>query len=396
MNSIPLRLFCGTLTALLSSVFYSTAAAELAPQIHGALTQGYNWTQGNNYYGLSQGSGNSFSEVAINAQSVLAPGLLVSGQLNAQRAGATDDGKLRVDYAQLDYLITTSAHSDIGLRVGTVKNPYGFSNTVRDVVFSRPGITMPSSIYFDGNGYRNLFFSSDGAQAYGHFALNGEPGEWTVGWVAKYDANDDFAAALAGSAAPTHIEVNQFLTAQWLQDWADGRFRTGVSYLRIGLDASVDTGEEQPYKSFIDADIYVLSAQWQLQQWLLTTELRYNDNTVGGSGGRSDSSNEGGYLQLRWMPSAKLSYYGRYDTSFADSSDRDGRDYAAAADGRTRYSRFGYDGTLGLAWKPTSRWGVFAEYHYVYGTHNLPVADNVGRSVDPHWQLLLIMLGYRF
>lgn len=398
MSNTRIRDFYGALATLLATATLvpQTAVAEFAPDIHGALTLGYNWSQGNNYFGDSQGNGKSFSEVAINGQSQLASGLLVSGQLNARRAGATDNGKLRVDYAQLDYQVITSSQVDFGLRVGTVKNAYGFSNTVRDVVFSRPGITMPSSIYFDGNGYRDLFFSSNGAQAYGHFSINDQPGEWTVGWVARYNANEEFAAALSGSTAGTKIDVNQFVTAQWLQEWADGRFRTGVSYLRIGLDASVDIGEDKPYKSFVDADIYVLSAQWQLPQWLLTTEYRFNDNSVGGNGERTGTTNDGGYLQLRWMPSAKLSYYGRYDVSFSDRSDRDGRDYAALADGLSRYERFGHDGTLGLAWKPQPQWGVYAEYHYVYGTHNLPQADNAGESVDSHWQLFLLMLGYRF
>ncbi len=372
------------------------ALAEFAPPIHGAMALGYNWTQGNNYFGDSENEGASFSEFTVNSQAVIRPRLLASGQVNARRAGSGEPGTLRVDYAQLDYQIIAETRHDFGLRVGTVKNPYGFFNTTRDVVFSRPGITMPSSVYFDGNGYRDLFFSSDGAQLYGHFSLNDEPGEWTLGWVARYNANDEFGTALVGSTFPTDIEVSQFLTAQWLQDWAGGRFRTGLSYLRVGLDVEVDTGEETPFNSSIDADIYVVSAQWQLPTCLLTTELRYNDNSVSSRGENSTSSNDGGYLQLRWMPSAQLSFFGRYDVSYSDRDDRDGREYAADAEGRSRYSRFGHDGTLGMAWKPTNRWGVYAEYHYVYGTHNLPRADNLDETLDPHWQLLMVMLGYRF
>lgn len=374
----------------------ASASAQITLDTHAALALGYNWSDGSNYLGSSQGNGSSFTEVAVNAQSVLLPRLLASGQLNARRAGKTDDGSLQVDYAQLDYQVQTASGVDFGLRVGRVKNPYGFSNTVRDVVFSRPGITMPSSIYFDGNGYRDLYFSSDGAQAYGHFTLNGEPGEWTVGWAMPYDGTDEFVQALTGSTNPTEIEVTQFFTAQWLQDWADGQFRTGVSYLRIGVDAEIDIGADSPFISKLDVDSYVLSGQWQLPQWLLTTELRYNDNSYAGTGGKGHGSNDGGYLQLRWMPSGKLSYYGRYDLTYTDRSDRSGREYAAAQEGRERYRRFGHDGALGLAWKPSSQWGLYAEYHYVYGTANVPAAENATIQRDPHWQLLLIMLGYRF
>ncbi len=86
-------------------------------------------------------------------------------QLLSRQAGESSKGGIRIDYGFLDYTAITSEAKEFGVRLGRIKNPFGFYNDTRDVPFTRPSILLPQSIYFDRA--RNLAMASDGVQFYG-------------------------------------------------------------------------------------------------------------------------------------------------------------------------------------------------------------------------------------
>src|SRR5258708_13524927 len=110
---------------------------------------------------------------------------LLMGALGAIRAaGATDTGVARLDYALMDYRIVSGADASAGIRIGKVKNPLGFFNETRDVIFTRPSILLPF-IYSDNQNQRDLVFAAPGEQLHGS-AVRGRP-QWAATGTASAD-----------------------------------------------------------------------------------------------------------------------------------------------------------------------------------------------------------------
>ncbi|MGJ8668251.1 MAG: hypothetical protein ACSHXK_02075 [Oceanococcus sp.] len=386
---------------LLSACLLATplhAAIEL--DIHGSMAQGYIITEGNNAEGSSLNGSRDWYEVAINGRTSITPRLLVSGQLMARRSGMGDDGGLRVDYAQLDYQFWTGIGGDFGARVGKLKNPYGFYNDTRDVVFSRPGITMPSSVYFDAAGIRDVLFSSEGVQGYGSLQRGSNSTEWTLGWARDYDATDAFSRSTAENGLLGKVEIQNFVLGQVVQNFSSERYRAGLSYLSADVVFAPSDPTSFPAIT-LTADLWVVSLQMQGERFLLTSELRYSDVQFNAGVGLQSTKSDGVYVQYRRFFSPEFDWYLRYDVSFEDRNDRDGRERASRpaspfSPASSRESAFSREHVVGLSWRPSEHWGVFAEYHYIDGTSQVSALENSGRELDRYWQKTLLMLAYRF
>jgi hypothetical protein len=141
-------------------------------QAHGFLSQGYTYTSGNDFFGNSQGDGSlDFTELGLNILGHPWPNLLVAVQGLYRNAAGSDQEDFRLDYANLDYHLLLGEHGKLGVRLGRVKNPFALYNETRDVIWTRPGVLLPQSIYFDALALRQPEISSDGGILYGRYAL---------------------------------------------------------------------------------------------------------------------------------------------------------------------------------------------------------------------------------
>ncbi len=376
------------------------AAAEFAMPpltIHGALAQAYVRSTGNNYFGSSTGSGSrDFYEVAINGNMSLHPKLLLTGQLMSRQAGSVDDSRIRVDYFQMDYQILTEPSGSFGIRLGKLKNPYGLYNASRDVVFSRPGITMPASVYFTGLGLRDLLFSTEAAHIYGSWQWGQTVSELVLGAAPKFDATSIFVRAFGSAGLEgTRIKARDFYVGQWAQDWGLGRFRTALSYL--GARLAVESSDPDAFipVTGLDADVWVASMQWQNPYSSFTAEYVLASTCSKTVQGDVCGDLDGIYAQYRRILNTDLAGYLRYDLRWLDRNDRSGREYEEET-GMPRETRYSRDHVLGLDWKFSPGWGLFGEYHYIVGAAQANPVENQGRELDDRSQMVLIMLGYRF
>lgn len=387
--NIRIKALCAlTLSSTMSSVL---AHAQPELDVHGAVATGYIKSTGNNYLsGNTLGTSKVF-EVAINARTSLSPEILVAGQLMARDYGTSDDGRMRLDYLQLDYQFWRSLAGSAGLRVGKLKNPVGFYNDSRDIVFSRPGILLPS-VYLEDTGIRDLLFASEGAQAYSHWESGPMLSHLVLGWGRERDATEEFERA-AGTTLGGDVNIDHLLMAQWIGEWSGGTLRTGLSYfggvLRLRPYA-VTTPVTQ-----LDADLWVLSLQRLWSSGSLTAEYRLTDTSMVSAGNRSKSKADAAYVQYRRQFDLRWSGYARYDLNFLDRNDRQGY-RAQHLSGAPRHTRFSRSHVLGMQWAPSSSWGVFAEFHYVDGTGNVRAQDNVGRELERYWTMGLLMIAYQF
>ncbi len=369
-------------------------ALKLETQYQGFASQGVVTSNGNNLFGKSTSGTLSFYEYGINGSVSPGYGLLLSGQVLLRDAGASDNEGLRIDYALLDYQIIRRPDFNFGLRAGRVKNPLGLYNESRDVIFTRPGITLPESIYIDGQGFRRIIFSSDGGQAYGSYTLGNHTASLVAGLGLSRTATEDEERQAFGGPFPGQLRFRNFRVAR-LQDEIDGgRWRLALSYLQNRLVLNPDPGI--PFSGAFTYRSYSASAQRNWEKISLTAEYLINKTTgFINPIGPVRAQGDGGYLQAEYRFLPTWSALARYDLSFVNSHDRNGSEFAAQTGG-DRHSQFAKDATLGLDWRPNAHWGVWGEFHLIDGTSSVSALDNPSGARKARWNALLLMAAYRF
>lgn len=372
----------------------SVPAAALDYQLHGFAAQGLVNSEGNDYYGDSTRTSLDYYEAGLNGSANLGYGLLLAAQGMARDAGATDDGHLRLDYALLDYQFIDSAAANGGIRLGRVKNPFGFYNDARDVVFTRPGILMPQ-LYFESAGIRSLLFSSDGGQLYGNAAVGDHEVSAALSIARNRHLSDIEKRQLGGSDVfdDVHIEVEDLRSAKLQDEFDGGRVKLALSY----IGATLRVHGETPFVGTLDADFYVLSARYDAARFSLISEyaLIKTKSALPGLGMTERNTGDSLYVQADWRCTPEWTLYLRHDMNFGDRGDRNGRE-AETETGADRHTKFSHDSVLGVNWRYDTHWGVWLEGHLIDGSGSVPLADNPDPAREAHWSLFAAMIGYRF
>lgn len=372
-------------------------------QIHGFASQAYITTSDNDVFGNSDKGGSfGLTEAGLNASVRPLPKLQLSAQVLSRRAGEGSTGSPRLDYGFLDYRVYSHEVNQFGIRVGRLKNPFGFYNDTRDVPFTRPSILLPQSIYFDRT--RNLALSADSVQLYGETAVSNWGTISTQFGVILPIVNDkdtEKAVFFPGMNGDLTREVSYI--GRGLYETNDKRLRLAVS--GIWLDAGYNpmandrVAKQSVASGSLQFSPIYLSAQYNAERWTLTSEyaLRhfmykdFKNNALDST----DFFGESFYFQGEYRFTPKWEAILRYDVLFTDRDDRDGKRFAAATGGPAD-SRFAKDITVGLRWNVTPQFMLRAEYHHVNGTGWLSTLDNVRGSTHQHWDLFAIQGSYRF
>lgn len=380
-RSVPLALGTALSALLLASPAWAGHEEDttMALEYHGFASVGYIASRGNHFYGDTQhGGAADYYETGVNGFATLNHHVSVAGQILARKAGNTDDGQARVDYGFVDVHAPRNGELDYGLRVGRVRNPFGLYNETRDVVFTRPSILLPQSVYFEGNGIRELLFSSDAVQLYGSVAGDEHLTSFKVSQARSGPASDLTLRNLTGGTIPanTDARVVHPLFAQVLHERGHGRQRYAYSYANLGMRGAL-SGDAFD----LQARVSIWSAQFNEENWSLTSEYQRTDigSVVAGLASRNRS--DGIYVQYQYRFSPQWTGLLRHDVSYGDRDNRS-----------IRVSR---DTAVGLIWRPRDNVQVNAEYHLIRGVDGIPLVDNPnGRTART--DLLALMVGLRF
>ena len=367
-------------------------------QIHGFASQSFIKTTDNDVFGNSSGDGNfGFTEIGMNALLRPLPRLQLSAQGLSRRAGAGTSATPRLDFAFADYRLFSQETNQFGIRIGRLKNPFGFYNDTRDVAFTRPSILLPQSIYFDR--VRNVGLSADAVQFYGETS-HVEYGSFSTqfGVVRPIVGDKDTEIALMGKA-PGNLSPDLSFIGRGIYETNGGRFRLALSGILMNIN--YDPAQIDPLRpgSIQFSPVY-LSAQYNAERWSLTSEYALRPFRYKNFNNRNldsqDFTGESFYFQGVYRFSTKWEALLRYDVLFTDRKDRDGKEWAAAT-GLPSYSRFARDITVGLRWNVTPAFMLRTEYHRVNGTAWLSTLDNpVPGDTSQHWNLFAIQASYRF
>jgi hypothetical protein len=385
---------------LLACVATAVQAADSLPdgvQLHGFASQSVIGTDHNNFFGNTENSASlGFTELGANISWRINPHVQISAQALSRRAGETDNGDLRIDYATLDLTAYADETSRYGVYLGKIKNPYGLYNETRDVAFARPSILLPQSIYLDR--IRNFALSSVGA---GVYAQNSLPlGDLSMQFSAvRPDVSDqESEASFLGKSQTSSFNSKTSYIGRALLERDDGRLKLAVTGIHVNV--AYQPGLNDPLQAGgIKLTSWVVSGQYNAENWILTSEYSVNHNVNRGFGAFfPDGSIRGTsyYLQGAYTLTPKWSVLARYDVIIANNKDRNGEAFQAAT-GLPAYSRFARDWTAGVTYNASRNWQLRGELHHVDGTFWLPYGDNTNpASTTQNWNMWLLQAAYRF
>lgn len=363
---------------------------------HGFVSQGYVDTSANNYLGDSEDGSLDFHEAGINAAWEASSELLLSGQLLYRRAGDTNPKGTRIDYAILDWRVFDDMASGAGLRVGRLKNPYGFYSETRDVAATRPGVLLPEGVYSDYQ--RELVHSIDSMGFYSYFNFD----DGTVTLDANYGQpilhDDTVKALLNGVTTQGKLNNERALVSRVIYEESTGTWRLGISNSQFSADFEPGAGE--PFQSSdVKFNQSLISGEYNWQDWQFVAEYFWrsiNYNEVFGS----DLSYRGNgfYTQLNYRLNAQWTVYTRKEETYLDKHDKDGSKFAADSFfTRPAYDAFSKDLVFGVRLQPTVNWTVGVEYHRIDGTFLLPFKENPSSADRKRkWEMFLLQAAYRF
>ncbi len=388
--------FAWSLVLVLFSVQSHTLELPEGFQIHGFASQGYILTSDNNFFGDSDDQGSlDFTELGINASWLMARRFQLSGQLLSRRAGEGHEGDIQLDYGLADYNFLSAADRRLGVRIGRFKNPLGLYNDTRDVAFTRPGILLPQSLYFDRT--RTLALSADGVEFYAEHR-NGI-GDFFLELGAGLPQVDDLDTELSllGRDFPGDLDNDVSYIGRLLYERDGGRLRFGLSgaLVNIGYQPNLVDPLE---RGSIRFQPWILSAQYNAERWSLTGEYALRRFKFQDFGAIPDMEFDGEsyYAQFTYRINSNWEAMLRYDLLYSDRDDRDGREFEART-GRPAHTRFAKDWTVGLRWDVTPTLMLRTEVHRVDGSGWLPPQDNPDTlSIKRRWELFGILASYRF
>lgn len=350
---------------------------------NGFISQAFLKSQGNNLYGDSRNGSFELMEAAINSNWRFSNRLHFAGQLITRDAGNADNGDVTIDYLFADYKLAENDQSGLGIRLGRVRNNYGFYNDTRDVIFTRPTIIMPQAVYFEGNGLREFLFSSDGMQLYGYWDKSHHSTHFSLSMGLDKELPQDSLNTLTGaSRLYRDAKIKSPVFAQLMHIREGGKTRYAIS----GFDTAIraDTTLPGGLATTLEATGIVLSAERNYQQWSFNAE--YSFAQVNGYTANSqikDADSKTFYLQSRY----------RFNSAFIATLRYEHGSYDDDEIGNISNTKHW---VVGLQWSPTPAWLFAFDLYSIEGTGGIPTIDNQNRDQEKYTTLAAAMIAYRF
>lgn len=425
-----------------ASAALSTEASALEwldgkAQLHGFAGQGATYTDHYNVFGTSRDVSLDFREIGLTSSLKPFPNLLISAQGLYRDAGGSDEQGVRLDFAQADYSAPLFDSSLVlGVRGGRVKIPFGLYNDTRDMMWTRPSVMLPQSVYFDTLALRQAMLAADGGMFYGRFTqgdhrfgwefLAAEPQDNTGGTpeflsgVANQDAKSPPKAAIPGviskpgRSAEGRFSGRPMLMGRAYYEWMGGRAKAMFSIIDLDRDF---TSASPFYPNGNTRVTYPLfSAQYNAENWSLTGEYGWVNTSRSGYQDElrelptwQNNTMESFYVQGEYRFTPNFSAVLRYDVLHLNRDDRGGKELSRLSGGEfAPYRFYARDLTVGVRWSFARNFLWAADYHYVNGTAWLNQTDNAAlyqigpastlrNSEGPsHFNLFTSMVSVRF
>lgn len=380
-------------------------------QVHGFLGQGFTYTDHNQVFGTSQDVSLDFREMGVNASVKLLPNLRISAQGLYRDTGGSDTLGTRLDFAQVDYSAPLfDSALVLGVRGGRVKVPFGLYNDTRDVLWTRPTVLLPQSIYFDTLALRQAMISADGGVLYGRYT-HGEHRLNLEFMAAQPQDNVGGAPAfLTGLPnAQGELDGRAMFIGRALYEWMGGRGRLMFSV--VDLDRDFHSSSPTTPSGNVKVMYPLFSGQYNAERWSLTAEYGWIDAQRSNNlPTLTKSPSENFYVQGEYRFTQDITGVLRYDVFHVSRDDRGGDELSRIASAQLsqfagfpisvpKHRFYARDLTVGARWQFARNFLLAADYHYINGTAWLNTQDNpdlMSGGGNSEWSLFTMMLSYRF
>lgn len=402
---------CSVLTMLTPMKVSALEWLDGKVQVHGFAGQGATYTDHNQVFGTSRDVSLDFREMGLTTSVKLLPNLLISAQGIYRDTGESDKDKIWLDFAQVDYSQPFLDSSFIlGVRGGRVKVPFGLYNDTRDVLWTRPSVLLPQSIYFDTLAFRRAMIGADGGILYGRYTNGENRFGWEFMVAEPQDTTGGIKAFITGipsqfPKADGSLSGRPLLLGRASYEWMGGRVKLMLSIVDVDRDF---TSTNQFYQNGNSKMTYPLfSAQYNAEKWSLTAEYGWISSQRNGYSPLlqnlptwKQNTSENFYLQADYRFTPAFSALLRYDVLHFNRDDRDGKEMSRLTGGMVPAHRFyARDLTAGVRWEFARNFMLAADYHYVNGTAWLNETDNPtlnSPETSSHFSLFTTMLSFRF
>jgi hypothetical protein len=380
--------------------------ADLAGiDIHGFISQGFLWSDENNYLGDSEEGSFQFNELGINFSKDLSDELRIGMQIFSRDLGETGNNQVEIDWAYGDY----RWRDWLGLRVGLMKMAHGLYNETRDVDMLRTWILLPRSVYEET--IRDYYTRMWGGELYGtipigvagnlkYRALIGsytpDSGESGLTRFVKNEAFplevDEFENGVQYNGSlqwQTPLPGLRFAATHWNQKNFSVDIRTNVP---LGPDVPAGTPLEVSLKN----ETTVFSAEYVRNNLTLVAEYNHEDIRYSIPGAPVAPVKQVGaawYLGAAYRFTDWFELGGYYSENYPDRDDKDGERFTEAGEPDFLAWRKGF--ALTARFDVTDSWVVKLEGHRINGAAGLFREDHPG-GFEEDWHLFAAKASFNF
>lgn len=375
-------------------------------QIHGFISQGYLYSDDNNFYADTENGTPKFNELGLNFTSDVTDRLKMGVQLFRRNLGEFG-GDVELDWGYASYLMKDW----FGLRAGRMKLAHGLYNQVRDIDMTRTSVLLPQSVY--NEAWRDTVNAVDGAGIYGDVNL-GNAGSFSYeiqGGTVKVETDGGVATTTKEQLAMPLVGINfeptsgksteaESVAVMWTTP-VDG-LKFGVSAWNVSLELEgpgTRGGVTFPILFETNTKEICTSVEYQINSLTLAAEYAYNrydfDMTTPLGKSSTPLETEGYYASAayRFNEIYELGMY--YSVYYADKDDEDPNE----GDPRFQQASDAYlkDLCLSNRFDITKNWVAKLEAHLMDGSALMMKGNNPtppGREDD--WYLLAAKMTFSF
>ena len=378
---------------------------DRAVQVHGWLSQGFAYSNDNNYLTMNTTSGSgAFTDAGVNMSTPITDHLRIGAQGYVRNIGQLGGGHPELDWAYGDYRF----NGWFGVRAGKIKTALGLYGDTQDAEFLHTWAILPQSTY--PLDLRTATLAHTGVDVYGHVSLRrgGELNYTGYYGIRSFDEHGGIYYFSADQGIPIdrdsgHVEGGD---VRWTTPLRD--LMVGVSGLNLTEDREGHWADclkcafSMPgaaYKLVPDPD-YIISVYGDYQRgpWHLNGEFRREYSPLkitspafpGAFIFRGETS-KSWFLSAAYRVSKRLeigTYHARFLVEYPDVP-------------TDPYANHVYDQTVTARFDINHWWNVKVEGHFidgygdVYSAHGFYTRSNLD-GLKPKTNMLVLRSGVNF
>lgn len=380
-------------------------------QVHGFASQGFLSSTQNNFMGNDTKSGSTeFRDIGLNLNWAASDHLRLGGQLYMREFGDYSEDDVQIDWALIDF----RPIDQLGVKIGKIKLPFGLYNEQRDTDFLRSMIFLPQSIYDETR--RDIYLAYVGMGLYGNAPIK----DWgdldyhlfygktdfpdesiqmhktDLGMISAINRNNNLPPQKQNNSIPSTFESTERKTDKLYGlaltfNFSEIDLKIGASWMSSATGIYLNDNPEPSGSNVVNSH-FVFSAEYILQDWMLTAEYAEKDRTTHMFGKKSlDGPTQSWYLMLSYSPFEKWTFTGLYDEFYQLKHDKNGSTRPQSPD----HSAWRKDAVFSIRYDINTYFTIKAEYHWINGTAmQLTVFNSEGTK--QYWEYFTTKVSFNF